>query len=58
MYDRIGKVVSKIPLTVFSTVEENIDLKINGYSNGLYVVSIEVMYTKYKYSTKIIKQTK
>ena len=58
VYDRIGKVVSKIPLTTSSTVEENIDLKINGYSNGLYVVSIEVMYTKYKYSTKIIKQTK
>jgi hypothetical protein len=56
VYDRIGRVVSRKTETVPSLVEDRVDLKLKGYSNGLYVVTLEVLYTNYKYSEKIIKQ--
>jgi len=56
VYDRIGRVVSRKTETVSSSVEKDFDLKLKGYSNGLYIVTLEVLYTKYKYSEKIIKQ--
>ena len=58
VHDRIGRIVSRKTETVHSPEENNVDLNLKGYSNGLYIVTLEVMYTNYKYSEKIIKQGK